>query len=211
METSHASASALPAIVLLVEDDADTREMYKTALEYDGYWVVGAPDMEQALVCAAEIHPDIIITDITLSGAGDGVALATRVRGDSRIADVPMLAVTGHDAGSFAATPQLFDAVMQKPVLPESLSHQVRTTLSRAGALRESQGPAPDVASKPVTTCAVPVPETIPQCPACGAELTWSERHELRGIRFDYYRPCVRGCGLFCYNHSERRFFSLTA
>jgi len=38
-----ASPTPVPPIVLLVEDDADTRELYHAALEFEGYWVVGAP------------------------------------------------------------------------------------------------------------------------------------------------------------------------
>ena len=47
-------------------------------------------------------------------------------------------------------------------------------------------------------------------CPACGETLRWTERRQLFGVTFDYFRPCVNGCGLFCYNHAERSLRLLT-
>jgi DNA-binding response OmpR family regulator len=224
MDTSTTDASpAAPPIVLIVEDDVDTREMYHAALEFDGYWVVDASEVSEALLCAAEIVPDIIVTDIGLHGATDGVTFAQCLRADGRTAEIPILAVTGRDIHGLGAAASLFNAVLLKPVLPDDLSAKIRTSLARSAELRERSAAARDLSptiisesqrllSKAKTQIARTGEHvrTVRSCPQCGRDLRWSERRRVHGITFDYYAPCGGGCGLFCYNHSERRFLPLT-
>ena len=224
MENLHlASPTPVPPIVLLVEDDVDTRELYHAALEFEGYWVVGAPQVDEALVCASELLPDIIVTDIGLRGAADGMVLAERLRGDPRTAGIPLLAVTGRGVEEFGEKARLFDGVLLKPVLPENLSDQIQKTLEQSrnlrrhvAALRETTPLVLEKAqqlvakSREVADASAEHARSIRACPKCHSDLRWTERLEIRGVTFDYYHPCTRGCGLFCYNHSERRFLPLT-
>ena len=108
----------LPPIVLLVEDDADTRDMYHTALECGGCWVVDAPNGIDALADAVELQPDVILTDVGLPGIRDGLGLARTLRQNPKTADIPVLAVTGRDPRTFGDDAWLFDEDL--PELPES-------------------------------------------------------------------------------------------
>ena len=37
-------------------------------------------------------------------------------------------------------------------------------------------------------------------CPKCGSALEWLERGTISGVEYDYYRWCLKGCGLYCYD-----------
>lgn len=123
-----------PPIVLIVEDDADTREMYHASLESDGFWVVDVSMAIEAVARAAEIKPDIIVTDIGLVGPIDGLSLAQQLRSDFRTAKIPLLGVTGRDPQTLGEKSALFEDVLFKPVLPDRLAEKIKETLQRASS-----------------------------------------------------------------------------
>ena len=66
---------------MLVDDAPDLREVYRIALEDEGYEVREAPAAEQALAVAHDWRPDLVLTDIFMPGMG-GFELITRMRSD---------------------------------------------------------------------------------------------------------------------------------
>ena len=52
--------------ILLVDDDADMRKIFRKHLELAGYEVVEATDGEQALAQVGEQPPDLVILDVML-------------------------------------------------------------------------------------------------------------------------------------------------
>ena len=109
-------------LVLMVDDDVDTREMYAWSLMTRGFDVVPTGTATEAAALAGELRPDVIVSDFTLPG-GDGFTLAERVRASAAGAETPMILVSGRgffgDRGDRAM--QLFDRVLLKPVLPDHL------------------------------------------------------------------------------------------
>src|SRR5688572_8495883 len=105
----------LPPIILVVEDDADTRELYETVLNLEGYWVADAADAEAALDKAEDLQPDVVITDIGLPGTCDGVSFAGRLHARERTADIPVVAITGRPVRDLDGAG--FIQVLQKPIL----------------------------------------------------------------------------------------------
>lgn len=196
--------------------------MYHTALEYGGYWVVDAPDGVRAFESAAEIQPDLIVTDLGLPGTRDGVGLARGLRQNPKTAGIPMLAVTGRDPGTLGDDAGLFAAVLLKPVAPDVLISRIRQTLRFSRELHKRSAQVRERVSqllaasermlershrsfsmRAVTAFAQP-------CPRCGETLAWAERRKMYGVTFDYFRRCANGCGLFCYNHSDKTMVTLT-
>ena len=55
-----------PALILLVDDEADILAVYKSKLEKVGFRVITAPDGAQAIQMAAEQHPDLILMDMKM-------------------------------------------------------------------------------------------------------------------------------------------------
>lgn len=115
-------------LVLLVEDDRDTREMYSEYLSYSGLRVAEAPTGFRALERAREQTPDVVVTDIAMPGM-DGLELSRRLRASPPTRDVPIIAVSGNptdrarDAGC--------DLMLEKPCTPDELLHAIANVLDK--------------------------------------------------------------------------------
>jgi CheY-like chemotaxis protein len=80
MPTPKSSATATRTLrVLIVEDNADGREMLRLLLEMAGHKVEVARDGVEGLEVALRDHPDVAVTDIGLPRL-DGYGLAERLR-----------------------------------------------------------------------------------------------------------------------------------
>ncbi|PYM17871.1 MAG: hybrid sensor histidine kinase/response regulator [Candidatus Rokuibacteriota bacterium] len=112
--------------VLIVEDNADAREMLRTALELLGHTVSEAGDGEAGVTQAAATRPDVAIIDLGLPGL-DGYGVAAHIRRQPGGETVLLVALTGYglpedrrrsaDAG--------FDVHLVKPVEPEQLAEVI--------------------------------------------------------------------------------------
>ena len=150
----HASVSALPAgtSVVVVEDNADSREMLCTMLTHTGLSCHGAADGWAALRLIDEVSPEIVLLDVGLPGM-DGLEVARRIRANPRYRDLRLIALTGYgQASDRQATREAgFDYHLVKPVQPEELlavlAH-LRTSSSSPNAVLPSQGRA---AASPAT------------------------------------------------------------
>ena len=113
-------------LILLVDDDRDTREMYGWALETRGFRVVQAATAAAGITLASAEPPDAVVSDFTLPD-GDGFGLAAHVRQTAVLADTPLILLSGHgltgDAEARAVA--LFDRVLLKPVLPDHLIDEI--------------------------------------------------------------------------------------
>lgn len=124
------AASASQAQVLLVDDDAEMREMLAELLSEGGYHVRRAHSGAAALQAAEVRMPDLVLIDCAMSGM-NGAALATRLR--ELKADLPMIFVTGHaDLGELRPGLEHDAVVLQKPVLLSDLALQIERVLARS-------------------------------------------------------------------------------
>jgi two-component system CheB/CheR fusion protein len=110
------------ASVLVVEDNADSREMLREVLERSGFKCVAAENGAAALGLLEEIHPDAAILDVGLPEL-DGFELARRIRAHPRHCDICLIALTGYGQPSDRAIGREagFDAHLVKPVRVEQL------------------------------------------------------------------------------------------
>jgi signal transduction histidine kinase len=109
--------------ILVVEDNADGREMLRTMLELQGHDVHEAAEGESAIVRAAELRPDVAIIDIGLPGM-DGYAVAARIRASEKEpGEIQLIALTGYgtEQDRRRAAAAGFDAHLTKPVEPDRL------------------------------------------------------------------------------------------
>src|SRR4029077_16105477 len=65
--------------VLVVEDNADARDLFKTILQYAGALVTVSSGAEQALQMCEQILPDVMLTDIAMPDR-DGFWLVSELR-----------------------------------------------------------------------------------------------------------------------------------
>ena len=107
--------------VLVIEDNADAREMLRMALELDGHRVETAADGTSGVEAALQSTPDVVLVDIGLPGL-DGYAVARRLRA-ALGHRVTLVALTGYgQTEDRRRTAEAgFDAHLVKPVDPDVL------------------------------------------------------------------------------------------
>ena len=82
--------------VLIVDDDADTRERLRAVLEKNGWSVVEAGDGAEALAQVRLAVPRVILLDLTMP-VMDGFAFLQALRGHPGCLDVPVVVLTARD------------------------------------------------------------------------------------------------------------------
>jgi DNA-binding response OmpR family regulator len=108
--------------VVVVEDNADSREMLCVLLERSGIECQAAESGMAALPLIDAFSPDVVILDLGLPGM-DGFELARRVRAGARHAAVRLVALTGYGQATDRAAARAagVDVHIVKPVDPERL------------------------------------------------------------------------------------------
>jgi CheY-like chemotaxis protein len=201
----------VPPIVLLVEDDRDTLEMYSSYLESAGLWVATATTPSEGREHVRELHPNLVVTDMGFAGRPTGADLVHAIKGDPHTAHIPVLVLSGTPIEELPAETQRdADAVLLKPVLPDTLLERARSLIERSETLRARSNAALERAYSLLNENLEArergrefmnsVGKPARACPKCGNALEWLERGTIRGVEYDYYRWCLKGCGLFCYD-----------
>ncbi|MDX6559290.1 MAG: hypothetical protein QOF72_2339 [Blastocatellia bacterium] len=122
--------------ILVIEDDDETRELLRMALEKRGYQVTVAEDGVRGYDTALFIKPDLIVTDIQMPGA-DGVHVVRRVRDTASLEKTPILVTTAFGTGTATFSLQLgANAYEPKPINLESLLATVRRLLSERNSVK---------------------------------------------------------------------------
>ena len=123
--------------VLLVDDNHDSREMYRAVLRAHGHDVCEAPDGERALALFQQRSPecplDVAFIDIGLPGGMDGYELARRIRSLPTGRDVRLVALTGYGFPEDRHQSRLagFARHLVKPVEPEALQRELNAVARR--------------------------------------------------------------------------------
>ncbi len=118
------------ALILVVDDVSDGREICAEYLEFRRYRVATAADGREALEQAFALLPDLILMDLSLPEI-DGWEATRRLKKDGRTRHIPIIALTAHALRSAhdEAVAAGCDAVVTKPVMPRDLEAEVRRQL----------------------------------------------------------------------------------
>ena len=108
--------------IVLVEDNADTREAMVAALQLGGHDVYPAADGNAGVRKVAEVKPDVAVIDISLPGI-DGYQVAHTLRHDPQHRDTVLVAISGreHPDSLRRAREAGFDEYLTKPIPPDRL------------------------------------------------------------------------------------------
>jgi CheY-like chemotaxis protein len=108
--------------ILIVEDNADAREMLRDALASKGHEVRTASDGPAAFHVLEEWQPDVALLDIGLPGM-TGHDVARRVRANPHLRHVALVALTGwgQEKDRQLSADSGIDHHLTKPVDPEQL------------------------------------------------------------------------------------------
>ena len=66
--------------ILIVDDHADIRRLIRMTLEFEDYDIREAADGEAALAMAQEHQPDLVLLDVMMPGAINGLEVCRRLR-----------------------------------------------------------------------------------------------------------------------------------
>lgn len=112
--------------ILLVEDDADSADIYRTLLEHRGYEVRVATDGEMAIRLARESGVGVILMDMSIPKI-DGWEATRILKADSRTAHIPIIALTAHALAEHRerARGAGCDGYLAKPIEPRLVAEEV--------------------------------------------------------------------------------------
>src|SRR3954452_17033241 len=85
------------AKIMIVEDNALNIKLFCDLLAAQGHQPEAVTDSRMALDAAREFCPDLVITDIQLPHVS-GLELIRMMRGDQKLAAIPIMAVTAYSA-----------------------------------------------------------------------------------------------------------------
>lgn len=126
------------ARLMVVEDDAEMRELLVQHLSLDGHDVEAVGDSASAITALSRYEPDLMLLDIML-GNEDGRDLLLELR---RMSDVPVVFLTGrgHEIDKIAGLKMGADDYIVKPFSPGELSARVESLLRRTRRAKKPSG-----------------------------------------------------------------------
>ena len=122
--------------LLVVDDDAELRNLLREYLGQAGFRVTAVEDGRQMQRAMDGARFDLIILDVMLPGE-DGLALCRKLRIGSRI-PILMLTARGDEVDRIVGLEMGADDYLSKPFSPRELLARIKSILRRAGSLPEN-------------------------------------------------------------------------
>jgi DNA-binding NtrC family response regulator len=116
--------------ILVIDDSADAREVLSRNLSAEGYSVITAPGVPEAIRILETESPDMVITDLKMPKVG-GIDLIKHVRARSK--DIGVIMITGYASveSAVAAVKEGAEHYLAKPFTDGELLTAVRDTLDK--------------------------------------------------------------------------------
>jgi two-component system, NtrC family, response regulator GlrR len=118
---------------LIVDDDPNLLRLLSLRLQKEGFEVREAKSAEQALALLGAAVPDVVITDLRMSGM-DGMALFDEIHREHPTLPVILLTAHGSISDAVKATRRGMFGYLTKPFEAKDLMHEVERALALAGA-----------------------------------------------------------------------------
>ena len=121
----------MPETVLVVDDDATTRDVIVRYLEREGFEALEAEDGGRARAVIESAEPNLVILDLMLPGI-DGLSIIRWMR-STGWTPVIMLTALGEETDRIVGLELGADDYVTKPFSPRELVARVRSVLRRSG------------------------------------------------------------------------------
>ena len=119
-------------VILCVDDDQDTLDMLRIALESGGYTVVEAVTAEEGLKRYKSEKPDLLVVDLMMEEVDAGTRFVTKLKAMGNTAPIYMLSSVGDSLGMQKDSSALgLAGIFQKPIDPQTLLTTVKTKLAK--------------------------------------------------------------------------------
>jgi len=126
--------------ILVVEDNSLNSELLRDWLEVEGYEVTVATDLNAAFAALRNQAPNAVLLDVQL-GTEDGLSLASWMREQPVLSEVPVIAVTAQ--AMISDQQHILESgckcVVSKPVDFATLRHQLQLWLNCSAVLQENR------------------------------------------------------------------------
>jgi CheY-like chemotaxis protein len=129
---SNRRSSVRRPLVLIADDNRDTREMYAVFLDMYGCGVETAVDGREAVAKTLTLRPAVIVLDLQMPGV-DGWQAMREIRAEAKTATTPIIVLTGHDLKDYLKAAALTLGAwsyLMKPCLPERLAREIAERLA---------------------------------------------------------------------------------
>uniref|UniRef100_B8IY81 Phosphate regulon transcriptional regulatory protein PhoB n=1 Tax=Desulfovibrio desulfuricans (strain ATCC 27774 / DSM 6949 / MB) TaxID=525146 RepID=B8IY81_DESDA len=125
--------------ILIVEDEADIRELLRFNLEREGFSVLEAADGNEALRLARQHLPDLMLLDVMMPGP-DGFEICRLLGAQAETAHIPVLMLTarGEEMDRVVGLSLGADDYVVKPFSVRELMLRIRAVLRRGTRSGES-------------------------------------------------------------------------
>jgi len=127
----------MPANILVVEDDKNTREGLCRVLRKEGYQVILSEDGNDALRKVRRENLDLLLTDLKLPGA-DGLKILKEAKKLRPEVAVILITAYGTIESAIEAIREGAEDYLTKPINVGHLKHLIRKALGRQVLLREN-------------------------------------------------------------------------
>ena len=108
-------------VILVADDNDDTRIAFSTVLRARGYRVVEASDGEEAIQVTLRENPGLLLLDLQLPRL-DGLSVLRRLRNELKRIELPVVVVTGYEEHFETAVAGGCDDYLLKPIDFERLN-----------------------------------------------------------------------------------------
>ena len=118
--------------ILIVEDQAEIRELVRISLEFEDYDIHEAENGVVGWELLRTLQPDLILMDLMMPGGVDGLELCRRVRADARLRRTKIIMLTALSTGAdrSAGLAAGANAYLAKPFSPLELMKTIGSILS---------------------------------------------------------------------------------
>lgn len=138
--TSHGVSKTIPQVlkILVIEDDVRWRTWVESNLESAGHQVFSAQDGIAGLELAAQVKPDVILSDIEMPRL-NGFGVIEALRQQPGLSDIPLIFLTSRNARVDQRKGMALgaDDYLTKPFSREELLSSIAGSLSRRETLTE--------------------------------------------------------------------------
>ncbi len=117
--------------ILVVDDNAEARELVRMSLETRDYELEEAEDGWDAMRKVREFQPDLVLLDVMMPGGKNGFQVCSEIKADPELAHIPVIFLTAvRDFQSPEMRKRVrSDGHIMKPFSPAALADRLESFL----------------------------------------------------------------------------------